>query len=76
MGLSNMYQYRNTGKVYIDMPPPIEEHAILRHVGGGGSNEIKPYPNDKGMISMNSNLRGVQAGLVSIMESHVEWQEY
>jgi hypothetical protein len=70
-----MYQYSNMGKVYRDMPPSIDEHAILRHMGGG-VNGIKPYPNDKGMISMNSNLRGIQAGSVSIIKSNVEWQEY
>jgi hypothetical protein len=43
---------------------------------GGNANGIKPYPNDKGMISMSSNLRGLQAGLVSITESNVECQEY
>jgi hypothetical protein len=39
-----MYQYSNTGKVYGVMPPPIDEHAILRHVGKGmqmGSNHIQ-----------------------------------
>jgi hypothetical protein len=46
-----MYQYINTGKVYGYMPPPIDIHAILIHVGG--ANGIKLYPNDKGMISMN-----------------------
>jgi hypothetical protein len=58
------------------MPPPIDEHAILIHAGGGGANGIKPYPNDKGMISMISNLRELNAGSVSIIESNVEWQEY
>jgi hypothetical protein len=28
------HQYNNAGKLYGDMPPPIDEHAILRHVGG------------------------------------------
>jgi hypothetical protein len=44
-----MYQYNNSGKVYGDMPPPIDEHATLRHVGGN-TNGIKPYPKDAGMI--------------------------
>jgi hypothetical protein len=70
-----MYQYKNTGKVYGDMPSPIDEHAILRHVGGN-ANVIKHYPNGEGMISMNSNLRGLQAGSVSIIETTVEWQEF
>jgi hypothetical protein len=57
------------------MPPTIDEHAILRHVVGN-ANGIKSYPNDKRMISINSNLRGLQAGSVSIIKSNVEWQEY
>jgi hypothetical protein len=57
------------------MPLPIDEHDTLRHVGGN-ENGIKPYHNDKGMISMSSNLRGFQAGSVSIIKSNVEWQEY
>jgi hypothetical protein len=51
-----MYQYNNSGKVSGDMPPTIDEHAILRHVGVN-ANRIKPYPNDEGMISMISNLK-------------------
>jgi hypothetical protein len=71
VGLANMYQYNNTGEMYGDMPPPIDEHAILRHIGGN-ANGIKPYPNDEGMIAMKSNLRGLQAGLASIFETNVE----
>jgi hypothetical protein len=70
-----MYQYGDTGKVYRDMPSPIDEHAILIHVGGN-ANGIKSYPKEKGMISMNSNLRGLQVGSVSIIKSNVEWREY
>jgi hypothetical protein len=70
-----MYQYTNSGKVYGDMPPPIDEHAILRHVGGN-ANGIKPYPKDAGMISMTRNLRGRHARSVSIGETNVGWQKY
>jgi hypothetical protein len=75
LGLAHMYQYGDTGKVYGDMPLPIDEHDTLRHVGGN-ANRIKPYDNNKGVISMSSNLRGLQAGSVSIIESNVESQEY
>jgi hypothetical protein len=51
-----MHQYTNSGKGFGDMPPSIDEHAILIHVGGN-ANGIKPYPNDEGMISKSSNLR-------------------
>jgi hypothetical protein len=70
-----MYQYTNSWKVYGDMPPPIDERATLRHVGGN-ANVIRPYPKDAGMISMCSNLGGLQAGSVSIGETHVEWHKY
>jgi hypothetical protein len=49
------------------MPPPIDENAILRHLGGKG-NGIKPYPNYEGVISMNNNLTGLHAGSVSIVK--------
>jgi hypothetical protein len=75
LGLLHMYQYGDTGKVYGDMSLPIDKHDTLRHVRGN-ANGIKPYPNDKGMISMSSNLRGLQAGSVNIIQSNVEWQEY
>jgi hypothetical protein len=61
LGLAHMYQYGDTGKVYGDIPLPIDEHDTLIHVGGN-ANGIKPYANDTGMISMSSNLRGLQAG--------------
>jgi hypothetical protein len=69
-----MYQYTNSGKVYGDMPPPIDERATLRHVGGN-ANGTRPYTKDAGMISMCSNLRGLQAGSVSIGYTSVEWQK-
>jgi hypothetical protein len=57
------------------MPPPIDEQATLRHVGGN-ANGIRPYPKDVGMISMCNNLRDLQAGSVSIGETNVEWKKY
>jgi hypothetical protein len=70
MGLSHTNQYGYRGKVNGDMPLPIDEHDTSRHVGGN-TNGIKPYANDKGIISMSSNLRGLQAGSVNIIESNV-----
>jgi hypothetical protein len=55
LGLAHMYQYGDTKKVYGDMPLPIDEHDTLTHVGGN-ANRIKPYANEKGIISMNSNF--------------------
>jgi hypothetical protein len=66
-----MYQYGDTGKVYGDMQLPIDEHDTLIHVGGN-ANGINLYANNKGMMSISSNLRELQAGLVSIIESNVE----
>jgi hypothetical protein len=58
MGLAHMYQYADTGKVYGDMPLPIDKHNTLKHVGGN-ANRIKPYASYKGMTSMSSNLGGL-----------------
>jgi hypothetical protein len=44
-----MYQYSNTGNAHGDMPPSIDEHAIIRYLGWD-ANAIKPYPNDTGMV--------------------------
>jgi hypothetical protein len=71
LGLANKYQYNSSGKVFGDIPPPIDEHAILRNVEGN-ANGIKPYPNDEGMISMSSNLRELQDGSVGIVKINVE----
>jgi hypothetical protein len=32
LGLAHMYQYKDTGKIYGDIPLPIDEHDTLRHV--------------------------------------------
>jgi hypothetical protein len=53
----------------------IDEHAILRHIGGS-ANGIEPYPNDEGMRLMNSNLRGLQAGSISFVKTNVKWQRF
>jgi hypothetical protein len=63
------------GKFMGICPPPIDERATLIHVGGN-ANGIRPYPKDAGMVSICSNLRGLQAGSVSIGETNVEWQKY
>jgi hypothetical protein len=45
---------------------PIDEKCILRHVGGNVYGMI-PINNDKGMKAMAGNLKGLQAGSLSII---------
>jgi hypothetical protein len=52
---------------------PIDEKFILRHVGGNVNGMI-PINNDKGMKAMAGNLKGLQAGSVSMIETNVEWK--
>jgi hypothetical protein len=50
---------------------PIDEKCILRDVVGNVSG-MMPINNDKGMTAMAGNLKGLQAGSLSMIESNVE----
>jgi hypothetical protein len=74
LGLSHFYNAATPNEGYGDRPMSIYETCILRHVGGN-VNCMKPESNDKGMISMAGNLKGLlQAGSVSMIEMNVEWK--
>jgi hypothetical protein len=45
---------------------PIDEKCILRHVGGNFYGMI-PINNDKGMKAIAGNLKGLQAGSLSMI---------
>jgi hypothetical protein len=47
----------------------------LWHMGGTVSGLI-PVNNDKGMTAMAGNLKGLQAGSVSKIETNVEWKHF
>jgi hypothetical protein len=53
---------------------PIDEKCRLRHVGGDVNGMI-PINNNKGMTAMEGNLKELQAGSVSIIETNVEWKK-
>jgi hypothetical protein len=50
---------------------PKDETCILRHVGGN-IHGMTPLKNDKGMMAMAGNLKGLQARSVSMKETSVE----
>jgi hypothetical protein len=47
----------------------------MRHVGGNVNGMI-PINNDKGMTAMAGNIRGLQAGSLSMIETNVEWKHF
>jgi hypothetical protein len=66
LGLSHFYAAMTPIGGYGDRPMPIDEKCILRHVGGNVNGMI-PINNDKGMTAMTGNLRGLQAGSLSMI---------
>jgi hypothetical protein len=54
---------------------PTDKKCILRHVGGN-VNVIIPINNDQGMTYMAGNIRGLQAGSLSMIETNVEWKHF
>jgi hypothetical protein len=75
LGLSHFYAATTPIGGYGDRPMPIDEKCILRHVGGNVNGMI-PINNDKGMTAMAGNLRGLQAGSLSMIETNVEWKHF
>jgi hypothetical protein len=75
LGLSHFYAATPPIGGFGDRPMPIDEKCILRHVGGN-VNGLIPISNDKGMTAMAGNLKGMQAGSVSMIETNVEWKHF
>jgi hypothetical protein len=73
LGLSHFYTATTPIGGYGDRPMPIDEKCILRH-GGGNVDGMIPINNDKGMTAMAVNLKGLQAGSLSMIETNVEWK--
>jgi hypothetical protein len=74
-GLSHFYAATTPIGGYGDRPMPIDKKSILRHVGGN-VNGMTPINNDKGMAAMAGNLKGLQAGSLSMIETNVEWKHF
>jgi hypothetical protein len=75
LGLSHFYAATTPIGGYGDRPMPIDEKCILRHVGVNVNGMI-PINNDKGMTTMAGNLRGLQSGSLSMIETNVEWKHF
>jgi hypothetical protein len=75
LGLSRFYAATTPIGGYGDRPMPIDKKCILWHVGGNVNGTI-PINNDKGMTAMAGNLRGLQAGSISMIETNVEWKHF
>jgi hypothetical protein len=65
LGLSHLYEAA-TPTGYGDMPMPIDEKIKLLHVGGNVHGMI-PININKCMTAMAGNLKGLQAGSVSMI---------
>jgi hypothetical protein len=75
LGLYHFYAAMTPIGGYSDMPMPIDEKCILRHVGGN-INGMITINNDKGMTGMARNLFFLQAGSLSVIETNVEWKHF
>jgi hypothetical protein len=74
LGLSHFYAAETPSGGYGDMPMPIDEKCILWHVGGNLNGMIS-INNDKGIPAMAGNLKELQAGSVSMIETNVKWKD-
>jgi hypothetical protein len=66
LGLPHIYAATTPIGGYGDRPMPIDEKCILRHVGGNVNGMIT-INNDTGMTATAGNLKGLQAGSVSMI---------
>jgi hypothetical protein len=66
LGMSHFYAATTTIGVYGDRPMRV----------GGNVNGMIPINNDKGMTAMAENLKGLQAGSLSMIETNVEWKHF
>jgi hypothetical protein len=75
LGLSHFYAATTPIGGYGDRPMSIDEKCILRYVGRNVNGMI-PIINVKGMTAMAVNLKGLQSGSVSMIETNVEWKHF
>jgi hypothetical protein len=61
--------------VWDNSPEAINERSIYRHYGGN-INGLKPFGEHPNLISGLKNLRKLQAGGRSLIETNVEWKKY
>jgi hypothetical protein len=65
----------NGKEVWGNSPEPIDEKSANQHYGGN-INRIKPFGEHSYLISGIKNLRNLQAGGLSLIETNVEWKKF
>jgi hypothetical protein len=69
------YKFENGKAVLGNSPEAINERSIYRNYGGN-INGLKPFGKHTDLISGLQNLRKLQAGGISLIETNVEWKKY
>jgi hypothetical protein len=65
------YKFETGKMVWGNSPKAINERSIYRHYGGN-NNGLKPFGEHPDLISGLKNLRKLQAGGISLIETNVE----
>jgi hypothetical protein len=68
------YKFENGKTVWGNIPEAINKRSIYRHYGGN-INVLKPFGKHPDLISGLKNLRKLQAGGISLIETNVEWKK-
>jgi hypothetical protein len=69
------YKFKNGKTVWGNSPKEINERSIYRHYGGN-SNGLKPFGEHPDLIYGLKNLRRLQTGGISLIETNVKWKKY
>jgi hypothetical protein len=69
------YKFKNGKTVWGNSPKEINERSIYRHYGGN-INGLKPFGEHPDLISGLKNLRKLQVGGISLIETNVEWKKH
>jgi hypothetical protein len=69
------YKFENGKTVWGNSPEAINERLLYRHYGGN-INGLKPFGEHPDLISGLKNLRRLQVGGISLIETNVEWKKY
>jgi hypothetical protein len=69
------YKFENGKTVWGNIPEAINKRSIYRHYGGN-INGLKPFGEYPDLIFGLKNLRKLQAGGISLIETNVEWKQY
>jgi hypothetical protein len=69
------YKFENGKMVWGNSPEAINDRSKYRYYGGN-INGLKPFGEHPDLISGLKNLRRLQAGGISMIETNVEWKKY